>query len=94
MALVDQTMSVDPEPHYGAHPRELVLDGLVATDDPTDGLAAAVRVVVKAAGRGVYPPGRQGAARRTRYHRLQLLKVMYGLLKLGLFIKKMYDIFI
>ena len=38
-------------PHYGTQPWELILLGKVATDDPADGLATTLAVVLQTAGR-------------------------------------------
>ncbi len=51
-------------PHDGAHPGDLVLHRLGTADNPTDGLAAAVGVVVEAGGRFMQPAGRQRTAGR------------------------------
>ena len=60
-------------PHNGAHPGYLVLDGLLAADDPADGLLAAVRVVVEGGGGGMEATSRQGAARGPSRVLFQLL---------------------
>ena len=65
-------------PHDGAHPRKLVLSGLVPANDSADGLPAAVGVVVEA-GRGrMNPAGGQRATCRALNFGLEILTKFYN----------------